>query len=340
MIEMMLDGNHLVIAMSALAISDTVFSRSHLDYLRRHWVDNPLRYAAERWVLPRFGMKPMMIRNLCQKGWPRVAALTLSRPHEDQIAVIDAPDSPDLLEEYARKAQPVVLKGHVPAPAGGAWTLEWVKQIAGDTSVTIRVGDYETELGDARMVPMRLGAFIDFLLGKAALPCGKPLPNGLQPYLGDSPLPILDQHVSAPDFIGRAAGVARYWMGTSARTAMHCHQSYDFFVQQLIGRRRFILLPPHQALLAGFWPRNPNIAITSYDPFRADAEHDDGMPQVTPIHVDLEPGDALLLPGFWFHAVEVSEPSLSVVVSSENMPAAVGGGPRKSWQERPWARGW
>ena len=345
MLMMALEGNNLDVALSALAILGTVFSRRHLDYLRRHWIEFPSRYAIERWLLPRLGMEPMAIRNLCQNGWPKVAALSLSRAGADEVATIpwsprNNSDGSDLLEEYARESQPLLLKNYVSPPEGGFWTLEWIKQVAGETTVTIRVGDYESELGDARMVPMRLGAFIESLLGNAALSFGEQLPNGLRPYLGDSPLPRLDQYLSAPRYIGTVVGATRYWMGSSARTAMHCHQSYDFFVQQLVGHRKFILLPPHQALLAGFWPRNPNIAITTYDPFRTDPAQAEEMPDVTPIIVDLEPGDALLLPGFWFHAVEVSEPSLSAVVSSENMPAAVGGGPRDTWRERPWARGW
>ncbi|HKT84662.1 MAG TPA: cupin-like domain-containing protein [Novosphingobium sp.] len=342
---MMVDSAHLALAASTLTISATVFNRRHLDYLRRHWVEAPSRYVVDRWVLPRFGMKPMTIRNLCQKGWPTVAALTLPRADDEQVASIrwdrgQDSDGSDLLEEYARQSRALVLKDYVSPPKGGSWTLEWVRQVAGDSDVTIRVGDYQAELGDARMVPMRLGAFIDSLLGHSPFPGRKPTPGALLPYLGDAPLPLLDQYLAAPRFIGKAAGVARYWMGSSARTAMHCHQSYDFFVQQLVGRRSFILLPPHQALLAGFWPRNPNIAITAYDPFRTDPEHAEAMRYVRPIHVDLEPGDALLIPGFWFHAVEVAEQSLSAVISSENMPAAVGGGSRRAWQERPWSRGW
>jgi hypothetical protein len=346
MIASALGGHGLPLLAGNVAALGSMFNRRYLGYLHRHWVEFPSRYVMERWVLPRLGLEPMTIRNLCQKGWPTVAALTSKRTGAEPIARLEwdaraNSDGSELFEQHARESSPLLLKNYVAPPAeGSAWSFDFVKHVAGGAKVTIRVGDYESELGDAQMVPMKLGAFIDTVVGKADFPHTGRARGGLKPYLGDSALPLLDKYLSVPRFIGRIAGATRYWMGSGARTAMHCHQSYDFFVQQLVGRRRFILLPPHQAMLAGFWPCNYNIAITTYDPFAEDHEAAEAERQIDPIYVDLEPGDALLLPGFWFHAVEVNEPSLSAVMASETMPAAVGGGSRQPWRERPWTRGW
>jgi hypothetical protein len=345
MIGQLPGGHSLPVFAANVSVLGTMFNRRYLGYLHRHWIEFPSRFVMERWVLPRLGMEPMTIRNLCQKGWPTVAALTSWRNGEDidclEWDTRHNSDGSELFEQHARESSPLLLKNYVSPPAEGAdWSFDFVKEVAGDSKVTIRVGDYESDLGDARMVPMKLGKFIDTVVGRTDFPQAPRLPGGLKPYLGDSALPLLDRHLKVPRFIGRVKGATRYWMGSGARTAMHCHQSYDFFVQQLVGRRRFILLSPHQALLAGFWPRNYNIAITAYDPFAAEDAADEKTRQVHPIYVDLEPGDALLLPGFWFHAVEVSEPSLSAVMASETMPAAVGGGSRQPWRERPGARGW
>jgi len=247
-------------------------------------------------------------------------------------------DATELLKEYAQASKPLLLKNYVFSGNLSPWTFDYVKEIAGDTITKIRVGDYNSEFGDPEMMPMRLADYIDYILGNSKFPLPGREVYGLKPYMGNNRIPSLDKHLPMPRFLGDAPGT-HYWMGCAARTPLHSHQQGDFFIQQLVGKRRFILVPPHEALLVGFLPIDLNIATANYNVFDMN-DNDPALSQrIHEISIDLEPGDAFLLPGFWFHAVQITEPSLSATSASDLMPAAIGGGPMQPWRERSWARG-
>jgi len=324
---------------------DKIFRKSYLRYALNRWVLQHLRYALNRWVLPRLGNEPLAIKNLSQKAWPTVAALNSERTYTDQIECIEweparTSDGTDLLEDYARTSRPLLLKGYATSSIGGSWALEWVKQVAGATMAQIRVGNYASAPGGPEIVLMRLADFVDYLLGQSAFPHPDRLVDGMGPYLGNMPIPHLDEYLPCPRFLGEAPSTL-FWLGNAgARTPLHCHQHGDFLIVQLIGHRRFVLIPPHEALLVGYLPVNINISTAAFDPFRPDRDQFPGMDHIHRLRVDLEPGDALLIPGFWFHAVQIAEPSMSATRSRNSMPAAIGGGPLQPWRTRPFSRGW
>ena len=304
-----------------------------------------LRYALSRWVLPRLGNEPLAIKNLSQKAWPKVAALTSARQYTDQVEGIawgpkGDDDGTRLLNEYAETSRPVVLKGYGHASPCASWTLERVKDEVGETKVPVRVGGYASAPGDPEVVTMRVSDFIDYLLGRSAFPHTERLVDGMGPYLGNMVLPALARQLPRPRFFPQTSGT-NFWLGgAGSRTPLHCHQHSDALLLQLIGRRSVMLVPPHQALLVGYMPVNVNICTAVFDPFAPDRHQFPGTDLVHSLRCELEPGDALLIPGFWFHAVRLAGPSFCGTLSHTMMPAAIGGGPVRPWRTCTYSRGW
>lgn len=333
--------------------------------LKRAWddfrptLDAALKHALFRWVLPRLGYEPFTIRNLGERGWPRVVAVSSRRDYSTGVERVEwkhaereaqNDDGTDLLWEYAKTSTPVVLEGYGKSADLCSWDFETLKQHYGDEEVLIKIGDYVKEFGRPHKCSMPLGRFVDSLLGTAPFPAEHRVVEGASPYLSNERFPALAKHLPQLDFFEQQPGepvvghdITTFWMGSDdSGTPLHCHHFCDTVVLQLIGSRTFTLIPPHQALHVGYVPHTINIGTAALDPFADDREQFPGWDQIDCLEVLLEPGDLLLLPGFWFHAIQLKEPSLSASrFVASRMPASVGGGPVVPWTRGgDFHRGW
>ena len=187
---------------------------------------------------------------------------------------------------------------------------------------------------------MQVADFIDDLLGQAPTTYAGRSVEGMGPYLGNTQLPTLAKQLPRPETF-RDNGSATFWLGADTCMPLHCHQYCDVLLCQLIGRRSIILVPPHQASLVGFMPVNVNNCTAALDLFKPDRSQFPGLDLVYFLRYELEPGDVLLIPGFWFHAVRISEPSICGSCFRDTMmPAAIGGGPIPPWQVADYSPGW
>ena len=84
------------------------------------------------------------------------------------------------------------------------------------------------------------------------------------------------------------------------------------------------------------------MGVAAFDPYAPNREQFPGLDQIQVFNIDLGPGDALVLPGFWFHAVKLSGPSMSASrFVRSRMPAALGGGDTQPWREAgSFNKGW
>jgi hypothetical protein len=145
----------------------------------------------------------------------------------------------------------------------------------------------------------------------------------LKQYLGQSNTPMLYVGSSMidrwlPGFraendiqITNHSALASIWMGNRSRIAAH----YDFasnIACCVAGRRKFTLFPPDQLenLYVGpldFTPAGQPISLVDFK--NPDFERFPKFKKAlkSAIEVELEPGDALLIPSMWWHHVEALE---------------------------------
>jgi len=283
--------------------------------------------------------------NLAERAWPVVSSFTEQRQYNGQIEQINCDTKNEaeisrLLTEYAETSRPAVFRDYIRAKIFVPGTFDQLKNAVGENTGKIRVGDYDKAAGEPNYVKMRVADFIDYLVGQTEFPHNERLVEGKGPYLGNAQFPSIVKQMPHPDFFPTNPDTT-FWLGGTSRTPLHCHMYCDVLLTQLIGRRRVMLVPPHQATLVGCIPRNINICTAIYDPFEPDQNVLPGRDPINKLYYELEAGDALLIPGFWFHAVRLEEPSFACSQFNDTaMPLAIGGGPRRLWKERAYTQGW
>ncbi len=315
-----------------------------------------LRYQLFRRVLPRLSYEPFTIQNLADRAWPIIAAATASHDYSSGIDIIDdsSEDAKKKYEEnfqqHALKSLPLVVRNFAQDCPVTSWSMDDLIKEMGDHETLVKIGDYVSDFGQPVKVPISIADFANYLQGKEEFPYKDQLVENIAPYVGDEQISEINKMLPFPSLIppaqkasGPIEDITTFWMGSqNTGTPLHCHHFCDTFLMQLIGRRRVVLIPPHQALLLGYVPHTINIGKATYDPFNPDPEKFPGHDQIHCLEIDLGPGDGLLIPGFWFHAISLSGPSLSAShFTRSSMPAIIGGGSCEPWQEPPsFRRGW
>lgn len=150
-------------------------------------------------------------------------------------------------------------------------------------------------------------------------------------------LPLVDQVlddvdlpntlVFGPDGGGFKQANCGMWASAAGNiTPLHYDLCHGFLVQ-IVGRKRWTLFSPDDYRL--LYPSssidpNPLSSQVSIEQWYAgDASQRARFPKVAdaePYHVDLEPGDIMYTPPFWWHHVETVEPSISVLLPWDKRP--------------------
>jgi len=147
-----------------------------------------------------------------------------------------------------------------------------------------------------------------------------PTESALPAFTAANPQPLLDPSVGP-----------RLWIGNAITTATHFDMSYNVACA-VAGRRRFTLFPPHQLknLYLGsleITPAGPPVSLV--DIAKPDLERFPRFEEAwaTAEIAELEPGDGLYIPYFWFHNVESLDPFTMLVNYWWNEPRASLGRP-------------
>ena len=250
---------------------------------------------------------------------------------EHKVESIDAGAASRLPSALQEREEPLVLKGFVagwPVVAAGRASAvaaaDYLKSFYRDATVGVFVGRpgsngrmfYNDDMSgfnyQRAMAP--LDAVLDRILA-AADQEGAPAI-----YVGstsvDSCLPGF-RSGNDVDF-GECKPLASIWIGTATRIAAH-YDLPDNVACSVVGRRRFTLFPPDQLenLYVGpldFTPAGQAISLVDFEnpdyerfpKFRKALEH----ARVA----ELDPGDALYIPGMWWHHVEAFD-ALNVLVN-------------------------
>ncbi len=185
----------------------------------------------------------------------------------------------------------------------------------GELQVVARRGDYVRHAFSSRRqdVPMTLRAFVDLPPHRAEDP------GDLPAYVGNQRLEPLNALCEWPGYFTQW-DPPRTWFGPAGTvTPLHCDYLENLFAQ-IDGRKRFVLVPPHEHALIGARAVDPVLWATGYNPEAPDVERFPRAAQAHACTCELGPGELLYLPAGWFHHVRALTDSLSINRWADDWP--------------------
>lgn len=232
--------------------------------------------------------------------------------------------SPEVFfERYYLRNRPVIIEGLLEDwPALKRWTPEWLAERFGGEQVEVMAGrdaEPDPDFHAERLkhtLPLRelvsrvrgTGASDDvYLVARNSLllrEAFRPLLDDLRPPAG-----YIHPDLSAPDSV-------HLWFGPAGTLSNLHHDHLNVLFCQVLGRKRFWLSPPWET------PRlyNDRGLYSAVDIRAPDTHRFPEFARATLHSCVVGPGDALLIPVGWWHAVRALDVSLSVTFVSFDRP--------------------
>ncbi|RYZ42914.1 MAG: cupin-like domain-containing protein [Myxococcaceae bacterium] len=229
----------------------------------------------------------------------------------------------EFFTEYYRCNRPVVIEGLLEDwPAMTRWTPAWMAERFGDETVEVMAGRESQALPDFHADRLRQNVSLRELLARFD---GAPtndmylvarnsllLREAFRPLLEDLRAPA---GYIQPDLHG--ADRVHLWLGPAGTLSNLHHDHLNVLFCQVWGRKQVWLAPSWETP----WMANGRGFYSDVDVLAPDTARFPDFARVALHTVEVGPGDTLLIPVGWWHALRALEPSLSVTfVSFEETP--------------------
>ena len=228
-----------------------------------------------------------------------------------EFPILDSNVTPKIFREATQNYRnPVVVRGVLSdSMAVELWGREYLGNLCGDNTYRmvsngdtddIVGGDVQFTEGTVRDLVDALSAGEDhrYLAGVSQIFIDHPR------LLDDLELERLYALLGEAGLRKRFDAMNMFIGGPGTRSRMHCAFAGNFFVN-VVGRKRWKLLPPHYDHLLLPVPARPFIySMTYFDPLDANSARSDFARQLPFYDVVLEPGDVLYNGPWWWHQVE------------------------------------
>lgn len=222
----------------------------------------------------------------------------------DTVPLIEHVDREAFYQEYVAQRRPVVIRGLIADWLARDWGVHRFRRLGRGPTLAVKVGN----VAEGRRVRMSLADYADAVARFEQSGGDTDSPG----YLHDVPIfrffpELIDDVAPFPLrlvprwYHDQWYEYAQFFMGpTGSTTPLHFDTllTHNLFFH-LVGRKRFILIPAEQRQLcypaSWRWMR--------YDPAHPDHDAFPSAAQVTPVTVELEPGDVLYMPSGTLHQV-------------------------------------
>lgn len=187
------------------------------------------------------------------------------------------------------------------------WTTDYLRELVGDRSISVESYSTDGPLRADRLLTMTLKQYLDEYrssakrLYAAELDIQKDLPE-LKQDLSDS-FALVPQGVESR---------ALLFIGHNSVSPLHYHEDANAALVQLRGEKRIILFPPSE--ITSDFPWYSAKRNFSAKPLKTWVDGERGIPGLSNHFIEfvLRPGDVVLIPVHWWHAVHGPDSTISL----------------------------
>jgi hypothetical protein len=250
--------------------------------------------------------------------WMTGVLRRLAATSAQTIDVADAVSSSEFLADYYVANQPLLLRGTPPnICAGIEASIAAIATIYGETMLTMSSESCtpstarDPDFGSPRcQAPLR--DFLDRITSDASTSY-RTIAGSEHPWMS---IPVKFSAVRM--IVPQDSGSGRLAMRLDPANAASAlrDEPRNAFLLQLVGRRRFVLFPPHDHVFLHAQEPGKSVA----DPCVPDVHKHPLLRHASAREVVLEPGDALFVPVAWPHYVECLEANVSLICDTFDVP--------------------
>jgi hypothetical protein len=226
------------------------------------------------------------------------------------IDVLESISETEFEQRYFKPQRPLVLKNFAAStPAGSKWTIEHLKDICGDVNVDIFNSENKNSKASAYTkadLRMSFSSYAGIIQRNE--------PSSLRMFLFNMfrHKPELRKDFPCPSIFKGILGKIGHMFFGSRDTKVRIHQDIDMssvLLTQFEGRKKILLIHPR---FSPFLYRLPFNTYSLINPDRQDKEKYPALEFVEAQECILDPGDALFMPGGYWHYITYMDSGFAV----------------------------
>lgn len=226
------------------------------------------------------------------------------------------PTAEEFRRDYAGKSKPVVFRGGVKQwPAFEKWTPDYLAETVGGNQINVQqsptgIFGLDPEKGGPRFEEIKttLRAYVDTMMNVTE--------GDIRYYVQrvniPEKLPELLSDFSLPSYVDAAkVYLINLWLGPAGNVTTLHYDTPNNFLAQIRGRKRFKMFSPWQASrLYACRSKAYNMSRVNID--APDLERFPRFKDAQMYEVEIEEGDLLFIPTYWWHQVYSETAGISV----------------------------
>lgn len=247
------------------------------------------------------------------------------------VPVVDARDldAKAFQATYLRSNSPVILRGFAADWLSTArWSPRYLAEKYGDEKIPVRLRGDGLDDEDLRYIDMTMAELVDDVEHGGRF-FGGHLEDVLHrnaELLSEIDLPRMEEYLCSRRVLfpklSRIASLQMFLSGAGTCSGFHCAGGPNLFLM-IHGRKRWTMVDPRST--PWMHPVTRKDMFYAASPIDWRKTHDEIAADGYPLYrhapkfvAELEPGDALFSPQWWWHAVETTEPSIGIASRTIN----------------------